>query len=67
MQTKTANGKSKRRNINESITVPELIEYTGFSEPTINRALKTLRETGLIVRVGAKKNGHWELAISNLQ
>lgn len=67
VQTKTANGKSKRRNINESITVPELIEYTGFSEPTINRALKTLRETGLIVRVGAKKNGHWELAISNLQ
>ena len=52
---------------NPSVRVPELIEYTGFSEPTINRALKTLRETGLIVRVGAKKNGHWELAISNLQ
>lgn len=52
---------------NPSVRVPELIEYTGFSEPPINRALKTLRETGLIVRVGAKKNGHWELAISNLQ
>ena len=50
---------------NPFVRVPELIEYTGFSEPTINRALKTLRETGLIVRVGAKKNGHWELAISN--
>lgn len=52
---------------NPPVRVPELIEYTGFSEATINRALKTLRETGLIVRVGAKKNGHWELAISNLQ
>ena len=52
---------------NPSVRVPELIEYTDFSEPTINRALKTLRETGMIVRVGAKKNGHWELAISNLQ
>lgn len=48
-----------------TVRVPELIEYTGFSEPTINRALKTLRKTGLIVRVGAKKNGHWELATSN--
>lgn len=50
---------------NPSVRVPELIEYTGFSEPTINRALKTLRETGLIVRVGAKKNGHWVLATSD--
>ena len=50
---------------NPAVRVPELIEYTGFSEPTINRALKTLRENGLIIRVGAKKNGHWELAISN--
>lgn len=52
---------------NPSVRVPELIEYTGFSEPTINRALKTLRETGLIVRVGAKKTdtGSWRLAIYN--
>ena len=50
---------------NPSVMVSQLIEYTGFAESTIKRAIKTLRETGLIVRVGAKKNGHWELAISN--
>lgn len=50
---------------NPSVMVSQLIEYTGFAESTIKRAIKTLRETGLIVRVGAKKNGHWELATSN--
>lgn len=33
----------------------------GFSESTIHRALKTLRENDFIIRVGAKKNGHWEV------
>ena len=44
-----------------TITVPKLIESTGFSEPTINRALKSLRENGFLVRIGARKNGHWEV------
>lgn len=44
-----------------AITVPKLIESTGFSEPTINRALKSLRENGFLIRIGARKNGHWEV------
>ena len=46
---------------NPRITVAQLIHDTGVSERTINRALKTLRENGYIVRVGAKKNGYWNI------
>ena len=45
---------------NPSITVPLLMHETGYSEPTINRALKALREKSCIARVGARKNGRWE-------
>ena len=45
---------------NPSITVPLLMHETGYSEPTINRALKALREKSCIARVGARKNGLWE-------
>ena len=44
-----------------TVTVPMLFQKTGFSESTIHRALKTLRENDFIIRVGAKKNGHWEV------
>ena len=46
---------------NPFITVPLLMKETGFSEPTINRTLKVLRERSLIKRVGARKKGHWEI------
>ena len=45
---------------NPSITVPLLMHETGYSEPTINRTLKSLREKSCIARVGARKNGWWE-------
>ena len=48
---------------NPSITVPLLMRETGYSEPTINRTLKALREKSCIVRVGARKNGRWEILI----
>ena len=46
---------------NPSITVPLLMHETGYSEPTINRTLKSLREKSCIARVGARKNGRWEV------
>lgn len=46
---------------NPSITVPILMHETGYSEPTINRTLKALREKSCIARVGARKNGRWEV------
>ena len=44
-----------------SVTILELMEITGLSESTVNRALKTLQNKKRIARVGAKKNGHWEI------
>ena len=36
-------------------------EQIGVSEATIKRRLGELKKSGLIVRVGANKNGHWEV------
>ena len=46
---------------NPSVTVPLLMRETGYSEPTVNRTLKSLREKSCIVRIGARKNGRWEI------
>ena len=36
-------------------------EQIGVSEATIKRRLGELKKSGLIVRVGSNKNGHWEV------
>lgn len=36
-------------------------ELIGVSDATIKRRLGELKKSGLIVRVGANKNGHWEV------
>ena len=41
------------------ITITDLINKSGFSRPTITRAISSLKERNIIDRVGAKKNGHW--------
>jgi hypothetical protein len=33
----------------------------GVTDRTIKRALKSLQESGIIRRVGARKKGHWEI------
>ena len=41
------------------ITITDLINKSGFSRPTITRAISSLKERNIIDRAGAKKNGHW--------
>ena len=43
------------------ITIARMMEAAGCSRPTVIRALRHLQERGLIRRVGAKKNGFWEI------
>ena len=38
-----------------------MVQNTGFSRPTIERAVKKLKELNLIVRIGGDKGGHWEI------
>ena len=43
------------------ITIPQMMDAAGCSRPTVTRALRHLQELGLIRRIGAKKNGSWEI------
>ena len=44
-----------------SISRSTLIQKLPISARTIDRIIKNLIDNGFIVRVGAKKNGHWEI------
>jgi ATP-dependent DNA helicase RecG len=46
---------------NPNLTVPELAARLGKSELTIHRAIRTLRESGRLERVGPDKGGFWKV------
>ncbi len=46
---------------NPNITIAQLMIKTNLSEPGIKKNLKKLREKNLIKRIGAKKDGYWEI------
>lgn len=47
---------------NPSVSYEDLAQKTGKSRMTISRKIAELKKQGLLRRVGADKNGHWELA-----
>lgn len=49
----------------ESVTIEQLSKTLEVSEKTVRMHLKRLVEKGLIVRVGARKNGHWQVNRAN--
>ncbi len=46
---------------NPKMNRTEMSTKTGVNEKTIRRDLADLQNRGLIVRVGGRKNGHWEI------
>lgn len=46
---------------NPFITQEELSSIVGIARLNINKNMKKLQEQGIIKRVGADKNGHWEI------
>lgn len=46
-------------------TAKNLAEALGMSVRQVERILKTLREKGLLRRVGSDKSGHWEVLLPN--
>ena len=50
---------------NPNLVREQLAEVLGKSVKTVARALDSLKKKGRIVRVGADKNGHWEIAGGN--
>ena len=46
---------------NPSITAATIIANTGFSRPTVERAIKKLKTVGKISRIGGDKGGYWKV------
>ena len=46
---------------NPKITIKELCEKTGKSSRTVTRAISSLKDKKYIARIGANKNGYWEI------
>ena len=44
-----------------AISVAELAARLGKSESAINRAMRQLRESGRLKRIGPDKGGHWQV------
>ena len=45
----------------KDISISEIMLNTGFSRSTVTRSIDYLKKKGLLVRVGAKKNGYWKI------
>ncbi|MBR1702405.1 MAG: Fic family protein [Lachnospiraceae bacterium] len=41
------------------ISIEMIMAKTGFSRPTVTRAISTLKKKQVLDRIGSKKNGHW--------
>ncbi|MCI9419886.1 MAG: HTH domain-containing protein [Eubacterium sp.] len=44
-----------------NFTAKKISEQTGFSTRKISRIIKSLRETGKIIRVGSARKGYWKV------
>ena len=51
----------QRHIANPSITLDEVAERIGKSSRTVKMAVKSMRERGIIERVGGKKKGSWKI------
>jgi predicted HTH transcriptional regulator len=65
----TVNGCENRKAIlriiaeNPQITYDTLSRRLNMPRRTVAREMKTLREEGIIKRIGSDKSGHWEIAV----
>ena len=48
---------------NLNITTVQIVQSSGFSRPTVMRAIKTLKEKQLLERLDSKKTGSWKVNI----
>lgn len=75
-ETRTTKNKSKNTDVSvnslqrkilillrasKKVTIQKIAATLGVTERTIHRALKSLREAGILRRVGSDKTGHWEI------
>lgn len=46
---------------NPSVTIPEMMQKLSLSDSGIRKILRKLQQEGRVARIGANKNGHWEI------
>lgn len=46
---------------NASITIPAMMRQLAMSDSGVRKILRKLQNEGRLRRVGANKNGHWEI------
>jgi len=46
---------------NPSVTIPEMMQALGMSDSGVRKILRRLQQQGALRRIGANKNGHWEI------
>lgn len=46
---------------NRNITTLEMVVLLGIGQTTVERAIAWLKKNGFIKRIGATKNGYWEV------
>jgi Fic family protein len=46
---------------NPSVTIPEMMQKLSMSDSGIRKILRKLQQEGRVARIGANKNGHWEI------
>ena len=44
-----------------AITIPQLMQMLSLSDSGVRKILRRLQQQGRIVRVGANKNGYWQV------
>ena len=59
--TKVQQGILEAIDKDKNISQTELAQKLSLTRETINRNMKKLKDQGIIKRVGADKNGHWEV------
>ena len=48
---------------NPTITITQLMQKLSMSDSGVRKVLRKLQQEGRVVRVGANKNGHWEIIL----
>ena len=48
---------------NPNYNASDIAKELGVTRQTINNQMKMLKEKGIVVRIGADKNGHWEVKL----
>ena len=51
----------RQLHVNPHLSYDQLAELVGIGRSTVKRHVKTLKDRGVLIRVGPKKTGYWKV------